>query len=151
VLGAAFGWAVPMAFAAQTGSASQLGWLLFGCALIWATIYDTFYAMVDREDDIKLGVKSTAILFGETDLFIIGGLQVLMLAGLFFVGGMAELGFWYYASIGLAGLLMVYHQWLARERSRDGCFKAFLNNHYIGMIIFIGIVLHYTFNPTSAT
>jgi 4-hydroxybenzoate polyprenyltransferase len=151
VLGAAFGWAVPMAFAAQTGSASQLGWLLFGCALTWATIYDTFYAMVDREDDIKLGVKSTAILFGETDLFIIGGLQVLMLAGLFFVGGMAELGFWYYASIGLAGLLMLYHQWLARERSRDGCFKAFLNNHYIGMVIFVGIVLHYTFNPTSAT
>ena len=151
VLGAAFGWAVPMAFAAQTGTASQLGWLLFGCALVWATIYDTFYAMVDRDDDIKLGVKSTAILFGETDLFIIGGLQVLMLIGLIFVGGMAELGFWFYASVGLAGLLMVYHQWLARERSRDGCFNAFLNNHYIGMVIFIGIVLHYTFSSTPAT
>jgi len=147
VLGAAFGWAVPMAFAAQTGEASQLGWLLFGAALIWATIYDTFYAMVDREDDLKLGVKSTAILFGETDLFVIGGLQALMLVALIFVGGMAELGFWYYASVGLAGLLMVYHQWLARERLRDGCFKAFLSNHYIGMIIFIGIVLHYTFSP----
>jgi len=150
VLGAAFGWAVPMAFAAQTGQASQLGWLLFGCALIWATIYDTFYAMVDRDDDIKLGMKSTAILFGETDLFVIGGLQLLLLLALFFVGGMAELGFWYYASIGLAGLLMLYHQWLARDRSRDGCFKAFLNNHYIGMIIFIGIVLHYTFTPIQA-
>lgn len=149
VLGAAFGWAVPMAFAAQTGEASQLGWLVFGCALIWATIYDTFYAMVDREDDIKLGVKSTAVLFGETDLFIIGGLQVLMLLALYFVGGMAELGFWYYASVGVAGLLMAYHQWLARDRSRDGCFSAFLNNHYIGMIIFIGIVLHYTFDPTQ--
>jgi 4-hydroxybenzoate polyprenyltransferase len=150
VLGAAFGWAVPMAFAAQTGQASQLGWLLFGCALIWATIYDTFYAMVDRDDDIKLGMKSTAILFGETDLFVIGGLQLLLLLALLFVGGMAELGFWYYASIGLAGLLMLYHQWLARDRSRDGCFKAFLNNHYIGMIIFIGILLHYTFTPIQA-
>ena len=147
VLGAAFGWAVPMAFAAQTGAASQLGWLVFGSALIWATVYDTFYAMVDRDDDIKVGVKSTAILFGDADLFVIGGLQALMLVSLLFVGQMAELGFWYYASVGLAGLLMAYHQWLARERTRDGCFKAFLNNHYIGMIIFIGIVLHYTFNP----
>lgn len=147
VLGAAFGWAVPMAFAAQTGAASQLGWLVFGSALIWATVYDTFYAMVDRDDDIKVGVKSTAILFGDADLFVIGGLQGLMLVSLLFVGQMAELGFWYYASVGLAGLLMAYHQWLARERTRDGCFKAFLNNHYIGMIIFIGIVLHYTFNP----
>ena len=150
VLGAAFGWAVPMAFAAQTGEASQLGWLVFGCALIWATVYDTFYAMVDRDDDIKLGVKSTAILFGDADLFVIGGLQMLMLVSLLFVGEMAELGFWYYASVGLAGLLMAYHQWLSRGRTRDGCFKAFLNNHYIGMIIFIGIVLHYTFNPSIA-
>jgi 4-hydroxybenzoate polyprenyltransferase len=147
VLGAAFGWAVPMAFAAQTGAASQLGWLVFGSALIWATVYDTFYAMVDRDDDIKVGVKSTAILFGDADLFVIGGLQALMLVSLLFVGQMAELGFWYYASVGLSGLLMAYHQWLARGRTRDGCFKAFLNNHYIGMIIFIGIVLHYTFNP----
>lgn len=147
VLGAAFGWAVPMAFAAQTGEASQLGWLVFGCALIWATVYDTFYAMVDRDDDIKVGVKSTAILFGDADLFVIGGLQMLMLVALLFVGQMAELGFWYFASVGLAGLLMAYHQWLARGRTRDGCFKAFLNNHYLGMVIFIGIVLHYTFNP----
>jgi 4-hydroxybenzoate polyprenyltransferase len=147
VLGAAFGWAVPMAFAAQTGVASQLGWLVFGCALIWATVYDTFYAMVDRDDDIKLGVKSTAILFGDADLFVIGGLQLLLLVSLLFVGQMAELGFWYFAAVGLSGLLMAYHQWLARGRTRDGCFKAFLNNHYIGMIIFIGIVLHFTFNP----
>lgn len=147
VLGAAFGWAVPMAFAAQTGEASQLGWLVFGCALIWATVYDTFYAMVDRDDDIKVGVKSTAILFGDADLFVVGGLQMLMLVALLFVGAMAELGFWFYASVGLAGLLMAYHQWLSRGRTRDGCFKAFLNNQYIGMIVFIGIALHYTFNP----
>jgi len=147
VLGAAFGWAVPMAFAAQTGEATQLGWLVFGCALIWATIYDTFYAMVDRDDDLKVGVKSTAIMFGDADLFVIGGLQLLMLLALLLVGSMAELGFWYYASVALAAILMAYHQWLARDRSKDGCFKAFLNNHYIGMIVFIGIVLHYTFNP----
>lgn len=147
VLGAAFGWAVPMAFAAQTGSASQLGWLVFGTALIWAVIYDTFYAMVDREDDLKVGVKSTAILFGDADLFVIGGLQLLMILALILVGNMAELGPWYYGSIGLSAILMTYHQWLARDRQPAGCFKAFLHNHFIGMIVFIGIVLHYTFNP----
>jgi len=145
VLGAAFGWAVPMAFAAQTGEAQQIAWLVFGTALVWAVIYDTFYAMVDREDDLKVGVKSTAILFGDADLFVIGGLQILMLAALAFIGDMAKLGFWYYASVGVAGILMAYHQWLARDRKPAGCFEAFLHNHYIGMIVFIGIVLHYTF------
>lgn len=148
VLGAAFGWALPMAFAAQTGEAPQLAWLAFGAALVWAVIYDTFYAMVDREDDLKVGVKSTAILFGDADLFVIGGLQLLMLAALVLVGNMAELGFWYYASIAVAGILMGYHQWLARDRKPAGCFEAFLHNHYIGMIVFIGIVLHYTFEAS---
>ena len=147
VLGAAFGWAVPMVFAAQTGGASRLAWLVFGTALVWAVIYDTFYAMVDREDDLKVGVKSTAILFGDADLFVIGGLQLLMLAALLFIGNMAELGRWFYGAVVLAALLMGYHQWLARDRQPAGCFKAFLHNHYIGMIIFIGIVLHYTFDP----
>ncbi len=146
-LGAAFGWAVPMAFAAQTGQPSQLGWLVFGVALVWAVIYDTFYAMVDREDDRRIGVKSTAILFGDLDLFIIGALQLLMLTALVFVGNMAELGFWYFASIAVAALLMAYHQWLARNRQPSGCFTAFLHNHYIGMVVFIGIALHYTFTP----
>jgi 4-hydroxybenzoate polyprenyltransferase len=148
VLGAAFGWAVPMAFAAQTGEAAQLGWLVFGTALVWAVIYDTFYAMVDREDDLKVGVKSTAILFGDADLFVIGGLQLLMLAALGFIGDMAGLGPWYFGSVGIAAILMGYHQWLARERKPAGCFNAFLHNHHIGMIIFIGIVLHYTFVET---
>ena len=148
VLGAAFGWAVPMAFAAQTGEAAQLGWLVFGTALVWAVIYDTFYAMVDREDDLKVGVKSTAILFGDADLFVIGGLQLLMLAALGFIGDMAGLGPWYFGSVGIAAILMGYHQWLARERKPAACFSAFLHNHYIGMIIFIGIVLHYTFVET---
>ena len=92
VLGMAFGWAVPMAFAAQTGQTQQLAWLVFGTALVWAVIYDTFYAMADREDDLKIGVRSTAILFGDADLFVIGGLQILMLAALIFIGDMAELG-----------------------------------------------------------
>jgi len=150
VLGAAFGWAVPMAFAAQTGEAPQLGWLVFGTALVWAIIYDTFYAMVDRDDDLKVGVKSTAILFGDADLFVIGGLQLLMIVALIFIGDMAEYGIWYFGAVGIAAILMGYHQWLARDRKPAACFEAFLHNHYIGMIIFIGIVLHYTFTTTAA-
>ncbi len=149
VLGAAFGWAVPMAFAAQTGETPQLAWLIFGTAIIWAVIYDTFYAMADREDDLKIGVKSTAILFGDADLFVIGGLQALMLAALIFIGNMAELGFPYYASVLVAAILMGWHQWVARDRQPAACFKVFLHNHFIGMIVFIGIVLHYTFNPVA--
>ena len=147
VLGAAFGWAVPMAFAAQTGATPQLAWLLFGVALIWAVIYDTFYAMVDRADDLKVGMKSTAILFGDVDLFVIAGLQALMLLALVLVGLLAKLGVWYYASVFIAGGLMAYHLWLARDRQPAGCFAAFLHNHHIGLVIFIGILLHYTFNP----
>jgi len=149
VLGAAFGWAAPMAFAAQTGETPELAWLVFGTVLIWAVIYDTFYAMVDREDDRKIGVKSTALLFGDVDLFVIAGLQVLMLIALALIGYRAELGFWYYLSVGVAAAFMGYHQWLARDRQPAGCFAAFLNNHLIGMVIFIGIVLHYTFNPVA--
>ncbi|MEM1175514.1 MAG: 4-hydroxybenzoate octaprenyltransferase [Pseudomonadota bacterium] len=144
VLGAAFGWAVPMAFAAQTGGTPQVAWLMFGATLVWAVIYDTFYAMVDRNDDVKLGVKSTAILFGDADLFILGGLQLVMLTALALVGSQAELGGWYYASIAVAAILMGYHQWLARHRDRDGCFRAFLHNHYIGLAVFVGLVLDYT-------
>jgi 4-hydroxybenzoate polyprenyltransferase len=149
VLGAAFGWAVPMAFAAQTGQVSQLAWLIFGTALIWTVIYDTYYAMVDREDDRKIGVKSTALLFGDVDLFVIAGLQVLMLAALVLIGLRAELGFWYYLSVAGAAGLMAYHLWLARDRQPAGCFAAFLHNHNIGLVIFIGIVLHYAFTPIT--
>ena len=147
VLGAAFGWAAPMAFAAQTGGTPELAWLVFGTAAIWAVIYDTFYAMVDREDDLKIGVKSTAILFGEVDLFVIAGLQLLMLLALALIGYRAELGFWYYFSVVIAATMMAWHLWLARDRQPAGCFEAFLKNHHVGMVIFIGIVLHYTFNP----
>lgn len=149
ILGAAFGWAVPMAFAAQTGDTPELAWLVFGTAMIWAVIYDTFYAMVDREDDIKVGVKSTAILFGDVDLFVIAGLQFVMLIALFLIGYRAGLGIWYYLSVLAAAGLMAYHLWLARDRQPAGCFAAFQHNHYIGMVVFIGIVLHYTFNPSA--
>jgi 4-hydroxybenzoate polyprenyltransferase len=145
-LGAAFGWAVPMAFAAQTGGIPELAWLVFGTALVWAVIYDTFYAMVDREDDRKIGVKSTALLFGEVDLFVIAGLQGLMLISLALIGHRAELGAWYYASVVIAAGMMAWHLWLARGRQPAGCFEAFLKNHHIGMVVFIGIVLDYTFN-----
>jgi len=150
VLGAAFGWGIPMAFAAQTGNIPELAWLVFGTAMIWAVIYDTFYAMVDREDDKKVGVKSTAILFGEVDLFVIAGLQLTMLIALVLIGYRAELGIWYYLSVVFAAGLMGWHQWLARDRQPAGCFAAFLHNHFIGLLVFIGIVLHYTFNPPLA-
>ncbi len=149
ILGAAFGWAIPMAFAAQTGETPELAWLVFGTSLVWAVIYDTFYAMVDREDDIKVGVKSTAILFGEVDLFVIAGLQGLMLLGLLLIGVRAELGPWYYLSVAAAACLMAYHLWLARDRQPSGCFAAFRHNHLIGLIVFVGIVLSYTFKPAA--
>ena len=142
-LGAAFGWAVPMAFAAQTGELDPRLWWLFLATLIWALIYDTMYAMVDREDDLKIGVKSTAILFGQYDRLIIGLLQLSMLAVLLIVGRSFGLGAIYYASLGVTAVLMVYHQWLIRGHDRASCFKAFLHNHWIGLVIFAGIVLDY--------
>ena len=117
ILGAAFGWAAPMAFAAQTGETPQLAWLVFGATLVWAVIYDTFYAMVDREDDRKVGVKSTALLFGDMDLFVLAGLQLVMIMALVLIGLRAELGAWYYASVVLSAGLMAYHLWL-RCRTR---------------------------------
>ncbi len=149
ILGAAFGWAVPMAFAASTGETPRVAWLMFGAALVWAVIYDTYYAMVDREDDLKIGVKSTAILFGDADLFIIGVLQLVMLLALVLIGTQVGLGFWYFLSLVVAAGMMVYHQQLAKDRERDGCFKAFLHNHYIGMVVFIGILLHYSLAPAA--
>lgn len=142
-LGAAFGWAVPMAYAAQTDKIPPLGWLIFVSAVVWATIYDTEYAMVDRDDDVKLGVKSTAILFGEQDRLILGVLQVIMMASLVLIGTRAGLGPIYYAGVAVAGAMFVYQQYLIRTRDRDGCFRAFLNNNYLGGIVFAGIVLNY--------
>ncbi|HWS04002.1 MAG TPA: 4-hydroxybenzoate octaprenyltransferase [Gammaproteobacteria bacterium] len=143
VLGAAFGWAIPMAFAAVQGEVPRIAWLLFTVNVLWSTVYDTFYAMVDREDDVKIGVKSTAILFGESDLLIVGVLQILMLAGLILVGQLADLGRYFYLGLLVAAGLSLYQQYLARRRDRDGCFQAFLNNNALGASVFLGIFLHY--------
>ncbi len=150
VLGLAFGWAVPMAFAAQTGEVPELAWLVFGTVVTWAIIYDTFYAMVDRDDDRKIGVKSTAILFGDADLFIIGCLQVLVCISLVLIGTRANLSLWYYLSVAASAGLMAQHLWLARDRSPAGCFAAFQRNHHVGLAIFIGIMLHYALSPAAA-
>lgn len=142
-LGAAFGWAVPMAFTAITGAVPPLGWLLFAATVLWALIYDTQYAMVDREDDLKIGIKSTAILFGRQDLLIIGLLQVLLLVLLAWVGQLAGLGGWYLAGLGVAAALALYHQYLIRNREPGACFEAFLKNNYYGMAVFLGLVADY--------
>lgn len=142
-LGAAFGWAVPMAFMAVTSSIPPLAWILFGAALLWALIYDTQYAMVDREDDLKIGIKSTAILFGRADLWVIAGLQVVMVALLAYVGAMAGRGAFYFAGLASAAAMAVYQQYLIRDRLPAACFQAFLNNNYYGMAVFAGLVLDY--------
>ncbi|HHJ15520.1 MAG TPA: 4-hydroxybenzoate octaprenyltransferase [Gammaproteobacteria bacterium] len=142
-LGAAFGWAVPMAFAAQTGEVPKVAWLLFVATVLWATAYDTMYGMVDRDDDVKIGVKSTAILFGEADRAIIATIQLLMLLALLMVGQSAGLGGYYYFGLLLVVCLSLYQQYLIRERRPAACFKAFLNNNWLGAAVFTGIVLDY--------
>jgi len=143
VLGAAFGWSVPMAFAAQTGSVPQIAWLLYLATLLWATAYDTMYAMVDRDDDIVLGVKSTAILFGDADRHIIAVIQIMVMFCLLMVGRQAELGLYYHAGLLLAALMFTYQQYLIRYRTREGCFRAFRNNSWVGAVIFLGMLLDY--------
>jgi 4-hydroxybenzoate polyprenyltransferase len=142
-LGAAFGWAVPMAFTAVTSSVPPLAWTLFGATLVWALIYDTQYAMVDREDDIKIGIKSTAILFGRADLWVIAGLQVVMLTLLAYVGVVAGRGGFYFAGLAGAAAMAVHQQVLIGDRLPAACFQAFLNNNYYGMAVFVGLVLDY--------
>ena len=142
-LGAAFGWAVPMAFAAQTGSVPKVAWLLFVATVLWATVYDTMYGMVDREDDIKIGIKSTAVLFGEADRAIIAIIQILFLGALLLIGQAADLGGYYYFGVLLAAALSIYQQYLIRNREPEFCFQAFLNNNWLGAAVFSGIVLHY--------
>ncbi len=142
-LGAAFGWAVPMVFAAQTGAVPNVAWLLFIATVLWATAYDTMYAMVDRVDDLRIGVKSTAILFGEADRAIIGVMQALFFVVLLIVGEQLGMGLFYYGGVVLAVLSAIYQQYLLRDRDILLCFRAFLSNNTFGAVIFIGIVLHY--------
>jgi 4-hydroxybenzoate polyprenyltransferase len=139
-LGIAFGWAVPMAFAAQTGSLPPVAWLILTGVVLWAVAYDTIYAMVDREDDIYVGVKSTAILFGELDRFMIGIVQLCFLVVMVLVGNQLELGRNYYLGVGIGAGLFVYQQYLIRGREAGACFKAFLNNNWVGAVILLGLV-----------
>lgn len=142
-LGAAFAWAVPMAFAAETESLPPVVWLIFTATVLWTVAYDTMYAMVDREDDLRIGVKSTAILFGESDRTIIAVLQVLVILTLSLIGNELKLGQFYLLGMVGASVLFVYQQHLIRLRYPQECFKAFLNNNWVGAIVFVGFVLDY--------
>ena len=145
-LGISFGgWGVPMAFAAQTGQVPRIAWVIFMAAVVWAVIYDTLYAMVDREDDLKIGVRSTAIAFADMDRVMIGILQVLMLAALGLVGRTLNFGNWYYGALGVAAVTFLYQQWLIRARDPAACLAAFVNNNYTGIAIFAGILLQYLY------
>ena len=147
-LGMAFGWGIPMAFAAITGTVPAIAWVLYVANIFWATAYDTWYAMVDRDDDIRMGAKSTAILFGEADLLAQGVLYACMFAALTLVGRQAGLGTYYWTCVGIAVLLVGYEFAIARCREPVWCFRAFLHNHWVGMAIFAGIAAHFALaNP----
>ncbi|SEQ20413.1 4-hydroxybenzoate polyprenyltransferase [Amphritea atlantica] len=143
VLGMAFSWAIPMAFSATLNEVPKIAWLIYIAAILWIITYDTMYAMVDRDDDIRIGVKSTAVLFGDMDKAIIGLLQLLTLAIFIMLGINLNLSFWFYLGLMGMGGFFVYQQYLIRERQREACFTAFLNNNYAGMSVFIGLFLHY--------
>jgi 4-hydroxybenzoate polyprenyltransferase len=145
-LGVTFGWGIPMAFAAQLERVPRVAWLLLIANMLWVTVYDTIYAMVDRDDDIKVGVRSTAILFGDSDRHVIAALQGMTLLSLYLAGRMLRMGGWYYAGLIAGAIFFIHHLWLIRSRDRAACFRAFLNNHYFGMSVFIGILLTYQFS-----
>ena len=144
-LGAAFGWSVPMAFAAQTGAIPPVAWVLFVSVVLWTTAYDTMYAMVDREDDLVIGVRSSAILFGRADRIVIGALQLAALGGLGLVGWISGLGHWYWVGLAVAAALAAHQQVLIRHRQPAECFRAFLNNNLLGLAVFAGLALDYLF------
>ncbi|MGV6807899.1 MAG: 4-hydroxybenzoate octaprenyltransferase [bacterium] len=139
VLGAAFSWSIPMAFAAESGEIPRVCWTIYIVNLLWTVAYDTFYAMVDRDDDLKIGVKSTAILFDDMDLTVILWLQIMVLGGLLMIGGHFDMGPLYYLGVAGAGLLFWRQQNSTRLRDRDACFRAFLNNNRVGAVVFAGI------------
>ncbi len=142
-LGMAFGWGIPMAFAAIRGEVPPVAWLLYVANIVWATAYDTWYAMVDREDDLRAGAKSTAILFGDMDLVAQGVLYAMTFAALALVGQRAQMGAYYWGGLGVALALVGYEFVIARHRDRDACFRAFLHNHWVGTAVFAGIALDY--------
>ena len=144
-LGLAFSWSVPMAFAAQTGDLPLVAWVLFLSGVLWTTAYDTMYAMVDREDDLVIGIRSSAILFGRRDRLVIGLLQAGALTGLALVGQLAGLAYWYWLGLAVAAAFAAYQQVLIRDREPAACFRAFLNNNLFGLAVFAGIALDYLF------
>jgi 4-hydroxybenzoate polyprenyltransferase len=144
-LGVTFGWGIPMAFMAQYEQLPRVAWLLLLANMLWVTVYDTIYAMVDRDDDLKIGVRSTAILFGDSDRHIIAVLQVMTLLTLYLVGSSLHMGHWYHAGLWAGAVFFAYQLWLIRGREREACFRAFLNNNYFGMSVFIGMALEYQF------
>ena len=144
-LGAAFGWGIPMAFAAERGEIPLIAWLLFAANAAWVVAYDTYYAMTDREDDLKIGVHSTAILFGRLDRSMVALFQAIALVLLAVVGQLAALGAWFYVGLAFAAATALYQRFITRERDPARCFDAFLNNSWFGAAVFCGILLHYTF------
>lgn len=144
VLGMAFGWAIPMAFAAQTNALPAIVWWLFVANIVWTTMYDTFYAMADREDDLQAGVKSTAILFGKYDLLIQALLQLGYLLIMVMIGLQLQLGMMFYLGLLIAAMLFIYQLRLSKHRERNACLQAFLNNNWVGAVVFFSIVVHYS-------
>ncbi len=143
VLGAAFGWCIPMAYAAQAGELTTQAWLLFAANLLWTVAYDTEYAMVDRADDLQIGVKSTAILFADYDRIAIGTLHALALALLLLIGWQSALGVTYFVGLAVAAVLVLRQMWMIRKRDRAACFQAFKDNNYVGMAVFAGLALSF--------
>ncbi|HTW75510.1 MAG TPA: 4-hydroxybenzoate octaprenyltransferase [Steroidobacteraceae bacterium] len=142
-LGLCFGWAVPMAFAATLGTVPRIGWLMLLAAVLWAGVYDTLYAMVDRDDDLRIGVQSSAILFGDLDRLIIGAMQAMVLYTLLLIGRALHFGAGYRAGLIAGAGCFLWQQWLIRRRERNACFAAFQNNNYFGLAIFAGVLLQY--------
>jgi len=143
VLGAAFAWAIPMAYTALAVPLSDVAWLLFSATVLWTVAYDTLYAMVDRDDDLKIGMRSTAILFGDADRLMVGLIQALTWVTWLIIGFKANLGLFWWIGLTISAGLFGYQQWLIRTRERSACFAAFLNNHWIGMVLFVGLALDY--------
>jgi 4-hydroxybenzoate polyprenyltransferase len=143
VLGIAFGWGIPMAFTAETGHLAPVAWYLFVVNMVWVLIYDTLYAMVDREDDLKIGVRSTAILFGSRDLAVLRGLMLLMLGLLYWLGLYLQFGVAWHLAVMATAILFVLQQWRIRGRDPKACFQAFLSNNFVGMALFVGMIAEY--------
>ena len=146
ILGIAFSWGIPMAFTAVGNEIPGIAWLLLIANLLWVMAYDTQYAMVDRDDDLRLGIKSTAILFADLDRHMIGILQVAFLLTMLLIPRTLDLSIWYYLGLSAGTGFFVYQHYLTWNRSREGCFEAFLNNHWVGLCIFAGIFVHYVLN-----